>query len=110
MSANSDDKRLPAMIFAFCLVLLAVEAVVFYGKIADAREECSSMEKIAARRSERLKELETEKAYLETYIDRMLKDPEFLKTEIRSRLGYSEEGEIVIRPEGSPAAGAPSRR
>lgn len=110
MSAISEDKRLPMVIFAGCLVLLAVEGVVFYGKIADAREECASMEKIAVRRSERLKELETEKAYLETYIDRMLKDPEFLKTEIRSRLGYSEEGEIVIRPESVPAAGAPKRR
>lgn len=96
--------RVPLVIFCSCVVVLALEAFLFYGKISDAREERDAMEKIAEQQSEKLKALEQEAEHLRIYIDRMLKDPEFAEMEVRRRLGYTQDGEVIIReadPESS---------
>lgn len=99
----------PLIIFCVCVILLAAETILFYGKISDAREEREAMEKIAKEREEKLRTLEDEAEYLKKYINRMLKDPEFAEMEVRRRLGYTRDGELIIREENSEASRNPLR-
>lgn len=105
-----EKPRISSVIFCVCVVLLVLEILLFYGKISDAREECEAMKKIAAEQTVKLKALEDEAEYLKSYINRMLKDPEFADMEMRRRLGYTQEGEVIIREAEPTDARSSSRR
>ncbi len=83
----------------FCLVLLVVEGFVFYEKISEARESRDALRRKEAETQQQKRDLAELVEYQNKYIDRLLKDVEFRKIEIRQRLGVVEEGEIVIREE-----------
>ena len=105
----STKSRAPLIVFCSLLVMLAIEAIFCYGKIAEAREEREAMEKIALDRAEKLKALEDEAEHLKRYINQMLKNPEFADMEMRRRLGYAQEGELSIREEDSESSRNPLR-
>lgn len=103
----SEKSRFPLIVFLLCVAVLAAETIFFYGKISDAREERAAMEQIAKENEEKLKALEDEAEYLKKYINQMLKNPEFSDMEMRRRLGYSQEGEVIIREENSESSRNP---
>lgn len=102
--ATSTKSGTPLIIFCICVILLALETVLFYGKISEAREEREAMKKIAQEQEVKLEALENEAEYLKMYINRMLKDPDFADMEMRRRLGYTQEGEVIIRESDSGAS------
>ena len=67
------------------------------------------MEKIAKENEAKLKALEDEAEYLKKYINQMLKNPEFSDMEMRRRLGYTQEGELIIREENPENSRNPLR-
>lgn len=109
MTPTVEKSRMPLIIFCICIALLAAETILFYGNISEAREERDAMEKIAREQEKKLRALEDEAEYLKKYINQMLKDPEFVDMEMRRRLGYSQDGELIIREENSNASRNPLR-
>ncbi len=84
-----------------CLVVLAGETLIFYEKITEAQYSRDAMQKKEEETRQQKRELAERVEYQNKYIDRLLKDSEFYKMELRQRLGAVEHGEIVIREEGS---------
>lgn len=90
------------IVFVVCLIFLAIETIIFYEKISAAQEEREAMREVAKQRAEKLQALEEQLEYYKSYVDRVIGDPEFMEREMRSRLGYVQEGEVVIREEETP--------
>lgn len=90
------------IIFVVCLIFLAIETIIFYEKISAAQEEREAMRELAKQRDEKLRELEERLEYYKRYVDHVIGNSEFMDREMRSRLGYVQEDEIVIREEDVP--------
>ena len=53
--------------------------------------------------------LERARAQTERYIDRLARDPEFVRDQARERMGVAEPGEIVIRVDGARNMATPAK-
>jgi cell division protein FtsB len=53
--------------------------------------------------------LERTRAQTERYIDRLARDPEFVRDQARERMGVAEPGEIVIRVDGARNMATPQK-
>ncbi|MEI6795042.1 MAG: septum formation initiator family protein [Verrucomicrobiota bacterium] len=53
--------------------------------------------------------LERARAQTERYIDRLARDPEFVRDQARERMGVAEPGEIVIRVDGARNMATPQK-
>jgi cell division protein FtsB len=93
-----------ASFILFCTVLAFTWST--YG------DEVARLEGLRA--SERQKEksfaaLELARVQTDRYVDRFIRDPEFVRDQARERMGVAEPGEIVIRVDGVRSLATPAK-
>ncbi len=107
MAIKPKDKTFIGSVI--CIIFLVAVVYVAYDKITEAKYSRDAMMKKQEETQRQKRELAEEVDYLNKYIDRLLKDSEFFKMEVRRRLGTVEQGEVVIREEGAENSGPPPK-
>ncbi len=92
------DPRTPycAIIALLGLVLLGMTAIIAYVGLDEWRRYAAFENRETISRQQ-LANMRAEHNQQSAYLEKLLSDPEFFERVVRERLGYSREGETVIR-------------
>jgi cell division protein FtsB len=93
-------KKILLIGFACLLIIMIVTALFGKKGVMDLRRA----RRVLAERTERIRALETEKAWLEAEIERLDKDPRAVEKQAREKLGLIAPGEKVVVAPGPPPA------
>ncbi len=93
------EKYLPLLAAFLAFVFLCVVSTLFYSSYTRGNEQIAALREQAEELHRKSAAAEEKIAYLNLYIDHLLKDNEFREMEARRHAGMAIEGEVIIREE-----------
>ncbi len=93
---------------AACVLLILIVTALFGKKgVMDLRRS----RRVLAERTERLRQLETERDRITAEIERLRDDPRAVEKDAREKLGLAAPGEkVVVDPAPAPVAAPPAKK
>lgn len=83
--------------FLLYVVLLAAFGIGAGAMLLDARAEYVALKQVQAANRAKLAAAQAQLRERERTLERLRSDPKFVEKEIRTRLGYAQQGEVIYR-------------